>query len=57
MLTKGVYPYEYMNSWERCDKKVLLNKEDFYSCLNMEDITDIDYNHGERVYREFKINN
>ena len=31
--------------------------ENFYSCLNMEDITNIDYKHAKRVFREFKINN
>ena len=38
LLRKGVYPYEYMNSWERFNETSLPNKEDFYSCLNMEDI-------------------
>ena len=33
------------------------NKEDFYSCLNMEEITDIDYRHAKRVFRELKMNN
>ena len=32
------------------------NNEHFYSCLNIEDITDIDYKHVKRVFREFKIN-
>ena len=31
-----------MDSWERFDERLLPNKESFYSCLNMEDITDID---------------
>ena len=42
LLRKGVDPYESMASWERFDETSLPNKEDFYSCLNMEDITDID---------------
>ena len=46
-----------MVSWERFDETSLPNKEHFYSCLNMEDITDIDYKHAKRVLREFKINN
>ena len=41
LLRKGVYPYEYMNSWERFDETSLPNKEDFYKYLNMEDLTDI----------------
>ena len=57
LLRKGVYPYEYIDSWEKFDETSLPNTENFYSCLNMEDITDIDYKHAKRVFREFKINN
>ena len=32
-----------MDSWERFDEKALPDKKDFYSCLNMENVTDIDY--------------
>ena len=45
LLRKGVYPYEYMDSWEKFNKTSLPIKEDFYSHLNMEDIEDIDYRH------------
>ena len=57
LLTKGVYPYKYMNSWERSDEILLLNKEDFYSSLNIEGITNVDYRHAKKVFKEFKINN
>ena len=46
-----------MDSWERFDGTTLPDKEDFYSSLNMEDITSVDYRHAKRVYKEFKINN
>ena len=46
-----------MDSWERSDETSLHSKENFYSCLNMKDITDIDYIHAKRVLKEFKINN
>ena len=42
LLRNGVYPYEYMDSWERFDEASLANKEYFYSGLNMDDITDFD---------------
>ena len=48
LLRKGVYPYEYMDSWKRFDKTSLPNKEEFYSNLNMEDITDVDYRHVKK---------
>ena len=39
LLRKGVYPYEYMDSWERFNETSLPNKKAFYSELNLEDIT------------------
>ena len=57
MLRKGVYPYEYMDNWERFNKTSLPSKESFYSNLNMENIEDIDYRHGNNVFNKFKLNN
>ena len=45
-LRKGVYPYEYMDSWKRFDETSLPDKEAFYSKLNEKDISDEDYAHG-----------
>ena len=47
LLRKSVYPYEYMDSWERFLEELLPDKEDFYSGLKMEDITDVDYRHAK----------
>ena len=55
LLRKGVYLYEYMDSWQRFDETSLPDKEAFYSNLNMEDITDVDYRHGKTVF-EYLIN-
>ena len=55
LLRKGVYPYEYMDSWQRFDETSLSVKEAFYSNLNVEDITDVDYRHGKTVF-EYLIN-
>ena len=57
LLRKGVYPYEYMDSWEKFNEKSLPSKEDFYSNLNMEDIDHIDYRHGYNVFKGFKLEN
>ena len=43
LLRKGVYPYEYIDSWERFDETSLSDKEAFYNRLNMENITDVDW--------------
>ena len=48
LLRKCIYPYEYMDSWQRFDE-TLPDKEAFYSNLNMEDITDVDYRHGKNL--------
>ena len=57
LLRKGVYPYEYMGSWERFNETSLPSKKEFYSNLNMEDIDDIDHRHGNNVFNKFKLNN
>ena len=57
LLRKGVYPYEYMDSWERFDETSLPDKEAFYSELNLEGITDKDYNHAQKIWKVFEINN
>ena len=57
LLRKGVYPYEYMDNWERFNETSLPSKESFYSDLNMENIDDIDYGHGNNIFNKFKLNN
>ena len=46
-----------MDSWERFDETSLPNKEAFYSNLNVEDITDIDYSHTNKVFEKIKLKN
>ena len=55
MLREDVYWYEYMDSWKRFDETLLPEKEDSYSNLNMEDITDAEYKHAKRVRKDSKI--
>ena len=57
LLTKGIYLYEYMDSWERFDETSLPDKAAFYSSLNMENITDIDYSHTNKVFKKLKVKN
>ena len=57
MLGKGVSPYEYMNGWKKFNETWLPEKEDFFSHLNMENITDTDYTHVKRVCKDFEITN
>ena len=45
-----------MDSWEKFDEK-LPPKEDFYSELNLEAISNEDYAHAQKVWGVFEINN
>ena len=51
LLRKGVYPYEYMDSWERFDETSLPDKKDFYSELYLEDITNEIYTHAQKYLK------
>ena len=55
MLQKGVYPYEYVNDWEKFNETSLPKKENFYSGLNMENIIDEDSGHTKRFCKDFEI--
>ena len=49
MRSKGVYPYEYMDAREKFEETSLPPKDEFYSRLNMKDISDQDYEHAQQV--------
>ena len=55
MLRNGVYPYEYMDDWEKFNETSLPEKENFYSNLNMENITYADYLYAKRGCKDFEI--
>ena len=46
-----------MDSWERFDETMLPNKKEFYSNLNLEDITEKAYAHAQNVWDTFNIKN
>ena len=57
LLRKVVYPYEYIEEWDKFNEKVLPGKESFYSNLTLENISEIDYTHANNVFKKFNINN
>ena len=57
MKEKGVYPYDYMDAEEKFAEKRLPNKQDFYSLLTDEDISDEEYGHAQKVWDTFGIEN
>ena len=52
LLQKCIYPYEYMDDWEKFNERSLLEKEHFYCHL---DITDADQMYAKRVCKDFEI--
>ena len=54
---KGVYPYEYMGSWEKFKDNHFLPIKTFYSKLNLSDIGESDYDHAQWVWRVFGMKN
>ena len=57
LLQNIFYPYEYMDDWEKFIVSLLSEKQDFYSHLNIENITDADYTQRKRVCKDFEIKN
>ena len=50
MSKKGVYPYDYMDSFDKFNEKELQKQEDSYSILNDDHITDDAYQHAHNVW-------
>ena len=57
LLRKEIYPYKYMDDWEKFSEKELPEKEKFSRNLNLENITDENYIPAKRFYRDFEIKN
>ena len=55
LVRKGVYPYEYVTSWDKVIETQLPPKEVFHSSLNMSDISESDYEHAQKVCRAFNL--
>ena len=48
MCQKGFYPYDFMDSFEKFNQTELPNKDQFYSILNNQHITDDEYDHADK---------
>ena len=57
LLKKGIYPYEYMGSFERFHEAQLPEKEKFYSSLSGKGITDEEYAHAKQVWEALGCRN
>ena len=54
LTRKRVYPYDYVSTLNKLSETQLPPKEEFYSKLNDEDISDDDYQHAIRVWNTFE---
>ena len=57
LLKKGIYPYEYMDSFEKFGETKLPQKKKFYSSLSGKGITDEEYAHAKQVWETFGCRN
>ena len=57
MRRKGIYPYEYMDSWKKFEETKLPPKKAFYSKLNMKSISDQDYEHAQNTWNTMEKKN
>ncbi|XP_050524605.1 uncharacterized protein LOC126896145 [Daktulosphaira vitifoliae] len=53
VFRKGVFCYEYMNSWEKLEERSLPPIEEFYSSLTEKHILPEDYAHAQNVWQRF----
>ena len=56
MARKGVYPYDYMDSFEKFNSP-LPKKEEFFSILNNKHISNEDYEHAKNIWNTFNLKN
>ncbi|XP_069364145.1 uncharacterized protein [Maniola hyperantus] len=54
---KGIYPYEYMTSYDCLKSSSLPSQSQFYSSLSNSDVSNDDYNHAKDVWNHFSCRN
>ena len=57
LFRKGVFSYDWTNSWDKFDRIELPPRKDFYSLLSQQNISKEDYEHAQKVWQEFKVKN
>ena len=57
LLRRCVHLNEHMDNWEKFNETEEPEKEEFYNNLNMQDITDGDYMHVKRVWKDLEMKN
>ena len=57
LLSKGVYPYSYMDGWNKFNETALPSKDAFFNDLTGEDISDEAYDHATTVFNTLDMKN
>lgn len=57
LTKKGVYPYSYMDSWEKLNNKELPTIDSFYDTLTKKSISPADYEFAKTIWSKFNIQN
>ena len=55
LLRKGVFPYDWFDSFDKLSNDQLPPEESFYSALNVSGISEEDYQHAQKVWETFKM--
>ena len=50
---KGVFPYDYFDSFDKLDLNKFPDKKEFYSLLYQKDISDKEYEHGKKIFDKY----
>lgn len=53
LLRKGVYPYEYFNSFKKFKNKTFPTRKDFYNSIRGVKVSKDDYQYAKRVYKKY----
>lgn len=56
MKQKGVYPYDFMDCVDKFEEQQLPSKNDFYSLLTDDGISEEQYQHAQKVWNTFGLN-
>ena len=57
LTRKGVFPYEYIDSYEKLNEIVIPNRMHVFSTLTQEEISILDYEHAKYVWNVFQCKN
>ncbi|XP_031355217.1 uncharacterized protein LOC116179559 [Photinus pyralis] len=55
LTRKGVFPYDYVDSWEKLNETVLPTRDAFFSQLKNEAVSEADYEHANHIWNAFEI--